>query len=330
MKINKLIPVLALAISCNAMGQKTPKSPKSSSPNTVNLELLEEIQRSNSIGASLRPLDMAGSGNFMLMGVGMSVDAINIFDKVHFYGDFNYNYGKYNFSENLEEYRSYDYASKHANSMEAILGITLSEKTEKVEKRITIGQKGNTDYVTDLKDKQIITNVFRIGYKNQGQFMTGELDTYINQSKYSMFSAQNNIVIGFNRITSSRSKFKTNLFGNAFNFSQNTWYFDAMIAMPSKFPYVDLITRNSYNTEDIANFVSIDNQNVFRSSFKKMPLGIRVGYKNNDTPLKNGKIRYQYIIEAGTYSGYYRASSFGIGGLFYAKLGLSIGFLKSL
>ena len=326
--MKKTIIAFTILLSMNSVGQKTPsKNNKKNSPNEVNIEVLEEISTSSAIGGCLKPLDMAGSGGYILMGLGGSIEAVNIFNKFHFYGDFVYNYGKHNFNSYPIENRSSDVNLQKANSVETILGFTIGEKTTNDEHRITLAQRGQTDYVTDIKEKHIQTDVIRLGFRRQGQFMTGDINS---GTQYNLFHNINNIVLGFNRITSIKSKYNTDKFGTTFNYDQSMWYFDAMIALPSKFGYYNYYNDNASDIAESVMFVSIDNQNVFRSSFKKMPLGLRVGYKMSSSPIKNGKIRVNYLLEAGFNSGYYQANIIGLGGLFYAKLGLGFGFLKSL
>lgn len=294
---------------------------------TVNIEILSEIDNVTSYDFFLQPMFLGIAGNFITISSGAILDIDNIADKFSFHGRFVYNFGKYNQNEMNNTLRSYDYLDKKANNLEAIFGYSFGIEEKINEKLVTLEKIGNTNYVSNIDVKEIHSYEVRLGYIQNGVFASGGISQEDFSGNYEIFNKMNNLSIGFASHTSSNSKYNTDKYGIRYNNNKVTYYSDLFFSLPQKFVYIEDIT-SGYPGEEESAFVPIDQQNIFRSYFSKMPVGFRVGVKRSATPIKQNKIRINTSIELGMNSGYFSQVSSGIFNLVFLNVGIGFGIIQ--
>ena len=322
--MNKLIVLSLLVLPFIGKGQNK--------LDVVEMQLLSEIKKSSSFSFSINPVNVSGRGGIVDFSVGASVYGFNIKDKINFYSEYNLNLGHYDKNDNVYSYQSLDYENKKSNFFELTLGYTLKETKNNTEKEITLFKKANTRIYTVVKAKEFITSAARVGFINQGQFLSGEFENSgAGSTDYMIFNAMNNITLGYQSVSSSKSKYKTDKYGEINEVYQDTYFADLLIALPSEFTYIENRLQSTDSYPVLTPNLTVNEQNEFRSNFRKMPFGLRAGLRSISTSRKNENFRISYAVEVGTNTGYFQSTNpFGMLGLLYAKVSFGVGFLQML
>lgn len=303
-----------------------------SNSSSVQMELLDEIKSSSSIAITLNPIIVSGQGGVINYCVGGTIDAMNIDKKYNVFSEYNLNTGRYNKNEKEYAYKSIDLIDKKASSFELLVGYTFDESKNNKKKTITLDKIGNTIYNTEINAKEFVSKIARIGFNHQGQFLSGTYEPVgVGQTNYTVFNSINNILIGYQDISSMKSKYKTDKFGVVYAAHQESYYLDLLVMMPSDFTYIENKNQNTTTNTVLSPELSMTQQNEFRENFRKSPIGFRIGYKSFRTSTKRDFLRYNFGIEAGVNTGYFQSTkTLGIASLLNCKVTFGIGFLQTL
>lgn len=309
-----------------------PGTVKNSNSNSVQMELLNEINSSSSIGITLNPIILSGQGGVINYCIGGTIGALNLGEKFNVFGEYNLNTGRYDKNDKEYAYKSIDLIDKKASSFELLAGYTFDESKNNKKKSIDLAKIGNTSYVTEINAKEFVSKIARIGFNHQGQFLSGTyIPVGVGQTNYTIFNSVNNIVFGYQNVSSIKSKYKTDKFGVVYAANQESYYLDLLVMMPSDFTYIENKEQNTTANSVLSADLSMEKQNEFRENFRKSPIGFRVGYKSFSTSTKRDFLRYSFGIEAGASSGYFQSTkTLGIASLLNCKVTFGIGFLQML
>jgi len=259
----------------------------------------------------LDPLVLGVRGYYIGLGAGIGLKFSNIKEKYSFETHFDYIYGNFSIDKNKLGYESFDFNRKKPMNLDATFGYTFKQNREVRDVLVRLRKSGNVEYVGNLPCKTVTSYIARVGYASSSFFTRGEANNENYQlnnplNNYALFQNTHNLSLGVLRKSSINSTFKTDKFGEIMESTDNELYGDILINLSNPFPQVkELYYLNEYYPNEVSDRVtaSYEDQNFFRESFYRIPVGVRVGWRRNSLK-KSGVIAK---IELGMFPGSYSA-----------------------
>jgi len=195
-------------------------------------------------------------------------------------------------------------------------GYLINEKVITKKRNVFLGldrglNNSKINFYTDLNLKYSYQNILKVGLNFNREY---DVNSFIHNSIASF-------IIGFNQFKSVYSVFKSEAFNYSTEGKLKQFYFDLHIALPSKFSYIQSVEGNTIKQ------MSIADQNAFRKTVEKLPVGFKVGYKGRFSIISS-KItdkRVYFMMELGLNPSYKLKSSMPN---YYAICGLGYGIFK--
>ncbi len=278
-------------------------------------EVKREIKHPGYFSVEINPLQFGYKNYFLHLGAGAGARLSNFKNKYSAELKADFVYVNYSTDNNKLGYRSIDTDNKKFLNFEGNVGYTFLQNKKNETRTVRLKAKGNTEIVSDLPCDKITSFIVRGGFMSNSFHQRGEAESvdpngsnngisFAGGSYYEIFQTVNTVNIGIMRKTSVDTDFKTSKYGLVNETSDFEFYADILINIGNKFPQVNrLYYTDSNNPNEITNeiIMNYEDQNYVRSQFFKLPVGLRIGARQNGYK----KTSFFWCGELGLYPGSY-------------------------
>jgi hypothetical protein len=298
-----------------------------------------QITNPNYYSLEVQPLSVGMYGSFMAFGVGAKGRVVGIMDRFSLAVGYTNNYYNLNYNSNQRHMGILNYENVKSSVFDFSVGYMISTRSDVRDEEVTVEKMGNVNIVSDLPVKSFTEMEVRLGHYSMGLFSENEVEidyTYIDQNSGEtgtssstrnifIYQKANNITLGVNKRITAKSVYNTDQYGQV-NYSNVTDFFgDLLIGystiMPDLYNYVK---GNSTYPNEISSVEKLDEskQRQVETAFKKMPIGLRLGYTQNEFKMHGVLWNVQLALNTGHYS--------SIGDLISFRLGISYRFMQGI
>ena len=292
----KYLVLLALLASCNVSAQDDDET-KDATPDFY-YTVQNQLETSKHFAFGLEPLGVGYMGSYVLMSVGAAFDVADLMDKFSFGGNINYGYVNYSTNKNKVDYSSSVVNEKlRSFDFNTNAGYTFKSVTKTDDWSVTLKSSGRTDYVATMPVKSTTNYSVVLGFNVAKFYSVGEplIEEMILDANGTLFLSemrpnvvlgqkQSSISLGVKRRVSANSIYETTKYGTVRYSLEASLSGELLIGLPNALPTMNTyLYQDQYYPNEVSSTTpaSAQVQTNLEGSYKRLPIGIKVGYIQN-------------------------------------------------